>query len=246
MTSTFVELLDRLRSHRGPVLTWYGPDRSELGGSVAARWLAKTANLLATDLSPDLFGSSETGTDTDTRLAPRGVLSLGLGSSWQAVMWVLAAWLSGWETTTEDSEQPSDVLVTDHIGEAALRAVEEGIAVLVQDTDPLALSWGGPALPEGALDALGALMAQPDGLLEDPDPDPTTLVEGEHGLTVADLGATVEGPPRVVLVEGSPARDARRILARWNSGASVVVVASSIDPAIRERLAAQERARQVV
>lgn len=105
------ELITSLASRPGPVLTWYGESRSELGGGVAARWLAKTANLLAGDLAGDLFGdAAEPGSDTGGLQAPSslddwsedttptGTIRVDLGCSWQSVTWLAAAWLSGWRS----------------------------------------------------------------------------------------------------------------------------------------------------
>lgn len=95
-------LIDSLAARRGPVLTWYGQERTELGGAVAARWLAKTANLLAGDLAGDLFDDprDESGPDSadEEGPAPLGTIRVDLGCGWQSVTWLLAAWLSGWRS----------------------------------------------------------------------------------------------------------------------------------------------------
>jgi len=97
------ELINALASRPGPVLTWYGESRTELGGGVAARWLAKTANLLAGDLAGDLFGEDGDGIDTwgsapagGDGPAPTGTIRVDLGSTWQSVTWLASSWLSGW------------------------------------------------------------------------------------------------------------------------------------------------------
>lgn len=96
------QLIHDLAARPGPVLTWYGESRTELGGGVAARWLAKTANLLAGDLAGDLFGGdSGTGNWDSVAVsvddpAPVGTIRVDLGRSWQSVTWLAASWLSGW------------------------------------------------------------------------------------------------------------------------------------------------------
>lgn len=210
------ELIASLAARPGPVLTWYGEHRTELGGAVAARWLAKTANLLSGDLAGDLFGAgsdlhasgphSVDGGDGEPDDAdgpsPMGTIRVNLGASWQSVIWLTAAWLSGWRSvpgrlssvhegdtaspagesavtgigsTSESDAGGVDVWVTDRIGPEHLAAVDAGCWVLAQATAPLALSWPGP-LPEGVLDALAELAAQSDALEMVPEVDPGTVV----------------------------------------------------------------------
>lgn len=201
------ELIATLATRPGPVLTWYGESRSELGGGVAARWLAKTANLLAGDLAGDLFEDAEEpgvgggfpgtggGEGAPEGPAPTGTIRVDLGRGWQSVTWLAASWLSGWRSVgtgvsgiDEGGAAPSaggggvggagvDVWVTERIGPEHLAAVAEGCWVLAQATSPLALSWPGP-LPEGVLDALAELSAQSDALGIAPDVSPDLVIAG--------------------------------------------------------------------
>ena len=119
-----------------PILTHYHSFRDEISGPVAARWVAKMANLLASDLSPDLFGGDENSAN-----------------------------FMGWETRTDTISQDSpsiafsfDVHVSDE-----LVPLEASTAAwrLAHSITPLAMRWRGP-LPAGILDALAELMAQSD------------------------------------------------------------------------------------
>ncbi len=138
-----------------PILTHYHSFRDEISGPVAARWVAKMANLLASDLSPDLFGGDEN--------TPHILINLPAG--WQSTFWQVSANFMGWETRTDTISQDSpsiafsfDVHVSDE-----LVALEASTAAwrLAHSTVPLALHWRGP-LPSGILDALSELMAQSD------------------------------------------------------------------------------------
>ena len=138
-----------------PILTHYHSFRDEISGPVAARWVAKMANLLASDLSPDLFGGDEN--------TPRILINLPAG--WQSTFWQVSANFMGWETRTDTISQDSpsiafsfDVYVCDD-----LAALEASTAAwrLAHSTAPLAMRWRG-SLPSGILDALSELMAQSD------------------------------------------------------------------------------------
>lgn len=138
-----------------PILTHYHSFRDEISGPVAARWVAKMANLLASDLSPDLFGGDEN--------TPRILINLPAG--WQSTFWQVSANFMGWETRTDTISQDSpsiafsfDVHVSDD-----LAALEASTAAwrLAHSTAPLAMRWRG-SLPAGILDALAELMAQSD------------------------------------------------------------------------------------
>ena len=138
-----------------PILTHYHSFRDEISGPVAARWVAKMANLLASDLSPNLFGGDEN--------TPRILINLPAG--WQSTFWQVSANLMGWETQNGAISQDSpsiafsfDVYVCDD-----LAALEASTAAwrLAHSTAPLAMRWRG-SLPAGILDALAELMAQSD------------------------------------------------------------------------------------
>ena len=138
-----------------PILTHYHSFRDEISGPVAARWVAKMANLLASDLSPDLFGGDEN--------TPRILINLPAG--WQSTFWQVSAVLMGWETQNGTISQvsPSNAFSFDvHVSDE-LVALEASTAAwrLAHSTAPLAMRWRG-SLPAGILDALAELMAQSD------------------------------------------------------------------------------------
>ena len=201
------QLLSQLTQRPGPVLTWYGADRIELSGPVAARWLTKTANLLGTELAGGLFGGDP----------QPGTLLADVGRSWQAIVWAGAAHLSGWRVTTSIDEGDADVWVVHQVDARALEAARKGTWVLAQELAPLALSWRGEALTEGILDGLVEVAAQSDVLEVD--------VEGPTIIPDPQLVA-----PRVILEASSDAAGmARAVLAAWAGTASVVLV----DPQLR-------------
>ena len=138
-----------------PILTHYHSFRDEISGPVAARWVAKMANLLASDLSPDLFGDSEN--------TPRILINLPVG--WQSTFWQVSAVLMGWETQNGTISQvsPSNAFSFDVHVSNELATLEASTAAwrLAHSTAPLAMRWRG-SLPSGILDALSELMAQSD------------------------------------------------------------------------------------
>lgn len=111
-------LIATLSAQPGPVVTVYSHERVELSGPVVARWLAKIANLLGTELSNDLFddsfinngaggigaflehfdASDETGNGVSPEQSPipspRIFVDTGL---WQRILWEIASGLMGWE-----------------------------------------------------------------------------------------------------------------------------------------------------
>jgi len=239
------ELVERLRAQPGPALTWYAGDgtRTELGGPVAARWVTKTANLLATELAGDLFGAPEPSAGTVD--FPAGVLRVDLGRSWQAVVWTAAAWLSGWQVTfpapgagatpggnvSSSDEGDATVWVVASLDAAAVEAAQSGVWVLAHDLTPLALSWRGDPLPEGVLDALGELMAQPDGVVG--------LAPGERRPDISfdhDQRYDESLSGRMLVTAEDSKATTSELLTVWERGGSAVVV----DP---ERHDAQSQAR---
>lgn len=223
-------LIDTLSSHPGPVLTWYGKDRTELGGPVAARWLAKTANLLGGDLSGDLFGQ----VDAAPSPGPGSTIRVDLGCSWQDVIWTSTAWLSGWNLV---SEGVPDVWVVASVGDATDALAQGTPWVLVQAMGPLAMSWSG-ALPDGALDALAELAAQPDALVVTPrDPSPS------HDLPDGPGMRRSTGNGREMLLVSEAHADVTTVLAMWEKGVGVVAVDTSVhDRADQMRIGDAERA----
>ncbi|MCI1788851.1 MAG: hypothetical protein LKI58_12485 [Actinomyces sp.] len=257
---TLSELVDALSARRGPALTWYGADggRTELGGPVVARWVAKIANLLGTDLAGDLFGEPAPAPGAPAGPgSPARVARIELGRSWQAVVWTAAAWLSGWEVrggAPTDSpgggaidEGDATVWVVASLDAAAVNAAQSGVWVLAQDLSPLALSWAGEPLPEGVMDALGELMAQPDVLVVAAPAIGVPNSAGAPDSAENHAGALVDeedadAPERVLLEARDPADTARDVLGLWTAGRSAVVVDDAADEARLERIAAQERA----
>lgn len=157
------DLVTRLFARPGPALTWYGADgaRTELGGPVVARWLAKTANLLGTELAGSLFGefpSPSGAACEDAEGSPAGIIRVDLGCSWQSLVWTVAAWLSGWTVVGPASisapgdslrdEGDATVWVVASLDAAAVEAAETGVWVLAHDLAPLALGWSGEPLPD--------------------------------------------------------------------------------------------------
>ena len=207
-----------------PILTHYHSFRDEISGHVAARWVEKMANLLASDLSPALFGDNET--------TPRILINLPAG--WQSIFWQVSADLMGWETQsgTLSQDSPSitfsfDVHVSDELAplEASTAAWR-----LAHSTTPLAMRWRG-SLPAGILDALAELMAQSDQFEYEALESAPTLdgyiaqVDAEEDtlLTAAsELGA----PTRLGLyTENFPS--APLLVRLWMDGHGVVVVDKS-------------------
>ena len=138
-----------------PILTHYHSFRDEISGPVASRWVSKMANLLASDLSNDLFGNTDT---------PSSIL-IELPVGWQGTFWQVSADLMGWETRNALFSQHSssntfsfDVHVSN---ELATLEVSTAAWRLAHSTAPLAMRWRG-SLPSGILDALSELMAQSD------------------------------------------------------------------------------------
>ena len=212
------------RNANCPILTHYHSFRDEISGPVAARWVAKMANLLASDLSPNLFGDNET--------TPRILISLPAG--WQSAFWQVSANLMGWETqiATISQDSPSIAFSFDvHVSDE-LVALEASTAPwrLAHSTAPLAMRWRG-SLPAGILDALAELMAQSDQFEYEALESAPTLdgyiaqVDAEEDtlLTAAsELGA----PTRLGLyIEGFPS--APLLVRLWMDGHGVVVVDKS-------------------
>ena len=138
-----------------PILTHYHSFRDEISGPVASRWVSKMANLLASDLSNDLFGNTDT---------PSSIL-IELPAGWQATFWQVSADLMGWETrnTIFSQHSSSNTFSFDVHVSNELATLEASTAAwrLAHSTAPLAMRWRG-SLPSGILDALSELMAQSD------------------------------------------------------------------------------------
>lgn len=244
MSST-LQLYSALSTFPGPALTWYASQkdatatlvRQELGAAVVSRWLAKISNLLGTDLA-DLFGGPD---------VPRSIL-LDMPGTWQEIMWTLSASAMGWEIHFADEEHAPecDVLVSNNMAtysDSLINAfLSVGADVLLHDTAPLALSWRGD-LPAGVIDALGAIMSQPDSLIVDlfhePSPIPRRSSWASSDLTEDKVAVQqhIEATPSSRVLLAGPIHDLpTRVRNLWEIGASVVVIAQEIDESERSRI----------
>lgn len=138
-----------------PILTHYHSFRDEISGPVASRWVSKMANLLASDLSNDLFGNTDSTSS----------ILIELPAGWQATFWQVSGDLMGWETqnTLFSQHSSSNTFSFDVHVSNELATLEASTAAwrLAHSTAPLAMRWRG-SLPSGILDALSELMAQSD------------------------------------------------------------------------------------
>ncbi|WP_048712073.1 TIGR03089 family protein [Trueperella pyogenes] len=207
-----------------PILTHYHSFRDEISGPVASRWVSKMANLLASDLSNDLFGNADT---------PSSIL-IELPAGWQGTFWQVSADLMGWETRNTIFSQYSssntfsfDVLVSNE-----LATLEASTAAwrLAHSTAPLAMRWRG-SLPSGILDALSELMAQSDQFeYEALDSAPSMkdylaqIKVGEEDLLKE---ASAQGPPTRLGLYSESFPTAPLLTRLWMDGHSVVVVEKS-------------------
>lgn len=207
-----------------PILTHYHSFRDEISGPVAARWVAKMANLLASDLSPDLFG--------DDSAQPSAYIHLPQG--WQSTFWQISAFLMGWTVRNGNFlQEPSsnsfsfDVHVSDTYDELVASHASWRLA---HSTAPLAMRWQG-SLEAGILDALAELMAQSDQFEYAPRDDAPTLEDFLSTIPTQEQqllrpSAETQGPMRIGLyTECFPSPPLLTSL--WTAGHSVVVVDAS-------------------
>lgn len=138
-----------------PILTHYHSFRDEISGPVASRWVSKMANLLASDLSNDLFGNTDSTSS----------ILIELPAGWQSTFWQVSGDLMGWKTqnTLFSQHLSSNAFSFDMHVSNELATLEASTAAwrLAHSTAPLAMRWRG-SLPSGILDALSELMAQSD------------------------------------------------------------------------------------
>ena len=207
-----------------PILTHYHSFRDEISGPVAARWVAKMANLLASDLSPDLFGGNEN--------TPRILINLPVG--WQSTFWQVSAVLMGWETQNGTISQvsPSNAFSFDvHVSDE-LVALEASTAAwrLAHSTAPLAMRWRG-SLPAGILDALAELMAQSDQFeyeaLESAPSMKDYLAQIDSDEEALLKEASAQGQPTRLGLYSECFPTAPLLTRLWMDGHSVVVVDKS-------------------
>lgn len=207
-----------------PILTHYHSFRDEISGPVAARWVAKMANLLASDLSLALFGDNET--------TPRILINLPAG--WQSIFWQVSADLMGWETQsgTVSQDSPSITFSFDvHVSDE-LAALEASTAAwrLAHSTAPLAMRWR-DSLPAGILDALAELMAQSDqfeyeALSSAPSmKDYLAQIDSDEEALLKE--ASAQGQPMRLGLYSESFPTAPLLTRLWMDGHSVVVVDKS-------------------
>ena len=227
-----------------PILTHYHSFRDEISGPVAARWVAKMANLLASDLSPALFGDNET--------TPRILINLPAG--WQSTFWQVSADLMGWQTQsgTLSQDSPSiafsfDVHVSDELAplEASTAAWR-----LAHSTAPLAMRWRG-SLPAGILDALAELMAQSDqfeyeALSSAPSmKDYLAQIDSDEEALLKE--ASAQGQPTRLGLYSESFPTAPLLTRLWMDGHSVVVIDKSHYPLEKaQEIFVSEKVRLVV
>ncbi|WP_314967517.1 TIGR03089 family protein [uncultured Actinomyces sp.] len=207
-----------------PILTHYHSFRDEISGPVASRWVSKMANLLASDLSNDLFGNTDT---------PSSIL-IELPAGWQATFWQVSADLMGWETrnTLFSQHLYSNAFSFDVHLSNELAPLEASTAAwrLAHSTAPLAMRWRG-SLPSGILDALSELMAQSDQFeyeTLDSAPSMTDYLSqikvGEEDLLKE---ASAQGQPTRLGLYSESFPSAPLLTHLWMDGHSVVVVDKS-------------------
>lgn len=203
-------LLSTLASQAGPVLTVYSKERVEFNGPVLARWFSKISNLLSEELGADLFGEGE---------AHRGRFFIR-HELWQEIVWTVPLLALGWTrlASLEDAA-PGDLVLVSTIDEDALAAYESGATVVAQPREYLAFSWRGDPLPDGILDALAEVMAQPDLLIDAP---AGALVPLEEVFEVSDASEDAKGV-RIGLY--AKAEDAlAHLIGAWRCASGVVLI----------------------
>ncbi len=233
-----------------PRLTWYGPggERVELSGRVLANWVVKAGNLLVDECDA----------------APGTRVCLDLPVHWRWAVWLLATWSVGacgvLDRPTGTVEDPNaGTAEGPATGTAAGPAADPLCDVLVS-TRPGAMSGTGPqsvlavalpalatafpgSLPEGVIDATGAVRAQPDhpGYRPEIRADAAALaIEGAVSVLHGQLSDAVEravtgagwtAPVRLLCVDPAPADAISWLLAPLLHGGSVVLVSAQAQEA---------------
>ncbi len=242
-------LLDLLVADPGrPRLTWYGDDgeRVELSGAVLANWVAKTVNLLVSELDA----------------GPGSIVVVDLPPHWRSVTWTLAAWRAGATVVVPPTEagpdegpddglaRRADVVVTSRPGSWSV-ARDRGADLVAVALPALARRFDGE-LPAGAIDAAAAVMTYGDAIGWAPptEPDETALESPDGAVTFADLlgpwvGDREQEPRARVLVAGdrSAAAVLHDLLAAWSADGSVVLASAATAAELRDDTARQDRVR---
>ncbi|GAA4434151.1 hypothetical protein GCM10023169_41400 [Georgenia halophila] len=235
-----------------PRLTWYGPggERTELSGRVLANWVTKAANMLVEE------GDVEPGT----------AVVVHLPVHWRALVWALAAWTAGAQVLPRDAGDAG----TGAGGRGDATADEElatadGVVVVTSEPDhapgregadlvlavalpSLAMSWDGPDLPTGVVDAAAELLGYGDALGYVVEPDDGDLAVGGD-VTYGELASWAAGTVGAAAEEDRPARVLvspaslhgllRQAVGVWLAGGSVVLVEPGSGTAIEDVTAAE-------
>ena len=216
--------LSTIQRTNHPILTHYHSFRDEISGPVASRWVSKMANLLASDLSNDLFGNADSTSS----------ILIELPAGWQSTFWQVSGDLMGWQTENALFSQhlSSNAFSFDVHVSNELVALEASTAAwrLAHSTAPLAMRWRGP-LPSGILDTLSELMAQSDQF------EYETL---DSAPSMKDYQAQINSDEETLLKEvsaqGQPTRlglycesfpSAPLLTRLWMDGHSIVIVNKS-------------------
>lgn len=239
LMTTFPQLISLLATRPSPQMTIYSQERVELNGPVIARWFAKVANLLGSDLAPNLFDDpfgfeTPSAVPSNSNDETRQALCLAVGP-WQKLVWSVPALAMGLNLCSDPATLGvSDILVTDSVDEASRDALKRGAWVLAQPSNYLAFSWNEEPLPDGVLDALSEVGAQSDAL-EVPIPQlaPASVEEacGITHLLPADTASSES--QRIALYQLDHC--APIAVTHWLSGRSLVL----IDPKLYSEQEAQ-------
>ena len=214
-----------------PLVTYYDVgkgQRIELSAATFANWVAKTANLLAWEVS----------------VAPGDPVALPLAAAapghWMTAVWEVALWQVGaYVDLSTDGQQQADVVVCGPDWPTYAGASAE---VLACSLHPFATGLGA-GLPASVTDVDLAIRAQPDSYAPTP-VAPTALgwIDAERRLTQADLAAVAGSDRRRLVVPTDAWTTARDgILAALTGGGSTVVVVGGSDQG-RARISDQEGA----
>lgn len=197
-------------------------ERTELSGTTAWNWVAKTSSLLV----------DECDAEPGTRL------QLGLPTHWQRAVWILA----GWNVGAPLVDAHADVVVTGP--DFDLGASPDATHRLASALLPFGVPFR-VALAPGFTDLGAALPGQPDAFIpyvHPTDDDLATEFAGlEHSRATVLAGLT-PSTERLLLTPGSIERDIEAVLAAALGGGSIVLVSGG-SPDDLERVAQQEHAR---
>jgi uncharacterized protein (TIGR03089 family) len=204
-----------------PFVTYYDVatgERTELSGTTAANWVAKTANLLVDELD------AESGTR----------IEVALPTHWLRTVWILATWAVG--GTIVDAGGDIFVAGPDTVGHPSPAHHRLASALL-----PFATPF--PTPPPGVIELGAGLPGQPDAFF--PVDEPTDDVQAVDVVDLAlTYGQLAEAPPsssRSLLTPGTLARDVAATLAAMSGGGSIVLVRGGSATDV-DRLALQEQA----